>query len=366
VYLPHIIVGFALAAGFAVSEVVTRFRAPWLAAGAFLLFFAGYGVAGVAYYEKWYSTAAKSELVPYESTEATLRALVPAGPKYIFASPQFWIPFHAEPATAFYSYAAAQPVATGGSVTLAGAVDNRPIYLIVDETQWLPELIGGVSAPTTAWQQDWIRFIKQCRLDAMAPGTAHGTLALYDCALGQRAESRPPPVVRIVGGASELDVGEPVLKQNATDLAGWARYDDPRRTAAARPEVTPYLQGDGAPAAGALRIAGTGWPGIVKMLNVEPGRTYLVRTVTQNARDGDLLYLGTWQQRQVLSLGGASSSGMLTPLKTEPWFPSDRAFIATASQVRIIVYSEAPSTDFLISSLDVYRLTPRSTVASRP
>ena len=73
-------------------------------------------------------------------------------------------------------------------------------------------------------------------------------------------------------------------------------------------------------------------------------------------RDGDLLYLGTWQQPQVRSLSGASSSGIGAPLLSSRWFPRDRAFIATAPQVRVLVYSEAPSTDFVISSLEIVRL----------
>ena len=41
-----------------------------------------------------------------------------------------------------------------------------------------------------------------------------------------------------------------------------------------------------------------------------------------------------------------------------PWFPRERAFVTTASPVRIAIYSEAAETDFQISSLDIYRLTP--------
>src|SRR5206468_4939681 len=68
VYLPHLMVGFSLAAGFAVSEVaslVPRARRSSFA----VIFVAAYGAAGVAYYEKWYSTVRKGELVPYEETD---------------------------------------------------------------------------------------------------------------------------------------------------------------------------------------------------------------------------------------------------------------------------------------------------------
>ena len=96
------------------------------------------------------------------------------------------------------------------------------------------------------------------------------------------------------------------------------------------------------------------------MFHASPGERYLVRTQTSHTRDGDLLYLGTWQQPQVRSLAGAASSGIPAPLIAQPWFPQSRAFIATASQVRLLLYSEAPETDFTVSSLDVYRLSPVS------
>jgi 4-amino-4-deoxy-L-arabinose transferase-like glycosyltransferase len=348
VYLPHILVGFALAAGCAVSVVCRRIRAinPGVLA---LLFIAAYGGAGVAYYEKWYSSVGKSELVPYEATTATLRALVPAGPKYLYASPQFWTPFHAEPGTRFFSYAASQ-VDSASTIALAGAGGDRPIFLIVDEYQWLPELTGPTSS-TTAWQRAWTTFIEQrCGLDGVAPGTAHGTLALYRCALSDPPPARTPAMPRIIGGATEYRIGDLVLRNGTAELAAWTRYEDPRRTAGARPDVRPTEDG--------LRIAGTGWPGIVKMIPAVPGDSYLVRTDTRQTRDGDLLYLGTWQQPQVRSLAGASSSGIPAPLVAPRWFPRDRAFRATAPEVRVLVYSEAPETDFVISSLDVYRLLP--------
>jgi hypothetical protein len=155
---------------------------------------------------------------------------------------------------------------------------------------------------------------------------------------------------KIVGGASTYVVGDSVLTQDATQLASWTKYDDPRRTVAAQPSVT---QVDGV-----LRISGTGWPGIVKMFDATLGETYLVRTTTSMTRDGDLLYLGTWQQPQVHSLSGASSAGIPAPLIAQRWFPRERAFIADAPHVRMVVYSEAPSTDFVISSLDVLHLQP--------
>ncbi len=352
VYMPHLLIGFALAGGFAVSEI-TQFLPAFGYVGPLLVTL--YAIAGVGYYEKWYSSASKSELVPYEDTSATLRALAPAssGGRYIYASPQFWTPFHAEAGTSFFSYAEAQPISRDGRITLSGASDDRPIVLLVDELQWLPELTTGVSQPTTSWQRDWVAFIEQrCVLDAVALGTAHGTIAEFQCGLRAAPAARP---TRLIGGATELQVGEPVLSQSADDLVRWTKYDDPRRMPNAAPAIA--LTADG------VRISGTGWPGIVKMFDATPGERYLVRAQTAMTDEGDLLYLGTWQQPQVRSLAGAASSGIPAPLIAQPWFPHDRAFIATAPQVRVLVYSEAPSVDFLISSLDILRLRPKQEAA---
>jgi 4-amino-4-deoxy-L-arabinose transferase-like glycosyltransferase len=348
VYMPHLLIGFALAAGVAVSETVSFVSAGWRA-GVTLAFLVAYGAAGIAYYEKWYSTAAKSELVPYEATTDTLRALVPNGPKYLYASPQFWTPFHAEAGTRFYSYSAAQPIDSGLTTTLAGVAGDRPIFLVVDEFQWLPELIG-VSSSIPQWQRAWIAFIeRRCILDGVALGTAHGTLALYRCALAAAPPPAPRPP-RIVGGATEYRVGDLVLRQGTMALAEWSRYQDPRRTPAAHPDVHPTGAG--------LRISGTGWPGIVNTFAASAGECYLIRITTRYTREGDLLYLGGWQLPQVRSLSGASSAGIPASLSVPAWYPRDRAFRATAPAVRVLVYSEAPETNFEISSLDIHRLVP--------
>jgi 4-amino-4-deoxy-L-arabinose transferase-like glycosyltransferase len=350
VYLPHIMVGFALAAGFAVSQAVS-FVPRANHALLVLVCLATLGAAGIAYYEKWYWRELKSELVPYEATEATLRAMTPSGPKYVYASPQFWTPFHAEPGTTFYSFAAAHPVASESTVTLPGADDDRPIVLIVDEYQWVPEMVGA-SSSTAEWQRGWIAFIEQrCGLESVAYGTAHGTLAAYRCSLASAAPKTAPP--RIIGGAAEYRIGNSILRAGAADLAAWTRYDDPRRTPAAHPEV--FAAEDG------LRICGSGWPGIMTMLPVTPGERYLVRPTTGGTRDGDLLYVGTWQEPQVQSLSGGSSAGIPGSLRLPRWFPQERAFRATAPRVRLLVYSEAAETDFTVSALDIDQLVPAET-----
>jgi 4-amino-4-deoxy-L-arabinose transferase-like glycosyltransferase len=356
VYLPHVLVGFALAAGFAVSECARLLPARASAAAAMIVL-AAYGGASILYYEKWYSSVRKTELVPFEVTADTLRTLVPPGPKYLYASPQFWTPFHDAVGTAFYSYAAAQPVASGPGMRLAGAADDRPTYLVVDEMQWLPEITTGVSQPGTDWQRGWVQFIEQhCAVEGVAPGTAHGTLALYHCQLAGAPPS--PATPRIVAGRTEYDIGERVLQQSAADLSRWPRYEDPRRTPASPPaEIALVDRG--------LRIAGGGWPGIAYSFTGEMGAPYLVRAATTATRDGDLLYLGTWREPQMRSLVGSSSSGLPAALIQQPWFPHDRAFVQTGPRVQMLVYSEAPLTAFEIASLDVYRLKPRAGAAPR-
>jgi hypothetical protein len=356
VYMPHLLIGFSLAAGVAVSEAVTLARriGPRVAAITAAMFLAGYGTAATLYYEKWYSSAGKSELVSYESTDATLRTLVPPGPKYLYASPQFWTSFYADAGTTFYSYAAAQPVGSTAQAVLRDVGIDRPIYLVVDELQWLPELSSSISQSTTSWQRDWIAFIERhCALDGTALGTAHGTLALYRCALAEKPRGR---AARLVGGNVTYELGARAWSQTTADLASWPRIDDPRKTPAGRPQVRPAPDG--------LEISGTGWPGIVKTFNATPGQPYLVRTATARTRDGDLLYLGTWQHPEVLSLSGASSAGIPAQLVRESWFPHDRGFVATSPTVRVAVYSEAPETNFLISFLDIYLLEPQRTASA--
>lgn len=348
VYLPHILVGFSLAAGAAAAELVRLLPAAFRSGITIALLFA-YGVGAVTYYEKWYARERKSELVSYESTEATLRAIVPAGPKTLFASPQFWTPFHADPDTTFLSFAAAQPSDAGESTVLAGAAPDRQLVLVVDEYQWLPELIGVSSSPP-AWQRDWIRFIEhRCSIHAVAYGTAHGTMATYVCGLNG-STPRAADAPKIVGGSVQYRPDAALVDANASALSAWPRYADPRRTGSQHGDVE--LTNDG------LRIHGSGWPGIETLFTAEPGSTYIVRPVTRGTRAGDLLYLGGWEQPQVQSLSGASSAGIPAPLLAPAWFPRDRAFRATSAAVRIRIYSEAPQTDFVISSLQIARLQP--------
>jgi 4-amino-4-deoxy-L-arabinose transferase-like glycosyltransferase len=339
-YMPHLLIGFSLLAAVAVDTCVTTAaavtRRPALGPALVVIFIAGYGGAAAAYYQKWYSSMRKSELLAYEKTEATLRALLPAGPKNIYGSPHFWTPFHADPDTSFTSYA----------VGVQAVTHNRPVYLLVDETQWLSDM----NAPGhDAFRRDWTGFVEgHCALESEALGTTYGTIAAYRC-----GPQRPPAdaAPRIVGGATVYRLGERLADFGPADLEKWPRYDDPRRRSGDAPLV--------AASRTALRISGTGWPGIALDFPSTVGGAYLIRVASTGERAGDLLYLGTWKPPlQVLSLSGTSSAGMPTPLAHEPWFPGDRAYVATAPRVPIAIYSEASRTDFTVSSVEIYRLRP--------
>ena len=92
VYLPHLLVGFSLAAGFAVSEavnlvarIVAARSSAWTVARAaqvaVWLFILSYGGAGVAYYEKWYSSNRKGELVSVRGDGGDATRACPGGPQ---------------------------------------------------------------------------------------------------------------------------------------------------------------------------------------------------------------------------------------------------------------------------------------------
>jgi len=343
VYMPHLLLGFAVASGVGlqiVADATLRRRAFTVVAAAVVI----YGVAAVAYYEKWYRSALRSELVPYEMTAATLHTLVPAGAKLLIASPHFWVPFATDPSVSFVSYTGAQPDA----LHHRGATHDRPTFLVVDETQWLADLKPTATETTGRWRTLWIDYIRdRCGLQAVAIGTAYGNMALYRC------EDKTPPAVaeiRLVGGMATVTSTSDRTAYGPAELAGWRTYVDPRpRSSRAEPSVR--RQGSG------VRLSGGNWPGIERYVDVVAGERYLVTYDADHARDRDLLYIGRWERPEVLSLSGASAAGIVVPLAMPGWFPSMRGFIATAPRVRLLVYSEAPETDLLLRQLTLTRLS---------
>ena len=83
-----------------------------------------------------------------------------------------------------------------------------------------------------------------------------------------------------------------------------------------------------------LRIAGTGWPGITKMITGDAGGAYLVRVNASGRATAICCISAPGSSRRCGRSAGASSAGMATPLAHDPWFPGDRAFIATAPRVQ--------------------------------
>jgi hypothetical protein len=182
----------------------------------------------------------------------------------------------------------------------------------------------------------------------VAYGTAYGNLAWYEC-----SNDAPPPQgnVAIVGNGQRFRPGAAVWSPTANALASMPRYVDERRTPDAAPAVV-ELAGD------AVRIRGTQWPGIETHLEVREGQPYLLTFDAEGAQPGDLLYLGRWDRPEVRTLSGGSASGIFAPLAKTPWFPGDRAFVATSDRVWLRVYSEAPSADFRLRAIRLLPLEP--------
>src|SRR5207237_5858026 len=111
----------------------------------------------------------------------------------IYGSPHFWLPFHADPDTRFTSYALGPDVVNF----------DRPVYLLVDESQWIADL---TSSAASAAVRAWPRLIaRSCAVDAIALGTAYGTIALYRC---DSAFPPHPQTPRIVGDGTSYRIGE--------------------------------------------------------------------------------------------------------------------------------------------------------------
>ena len=88
-----------------------------------------------------------------------------------------------------------------------------------------------------------------------------------------------------------------------------------------------------------------------------PGSHYLVDIDFSGTHPGDLPDIGRWQRPEVTSLAGNSAAGMPMTLERHDWFPLALAFTAVADRVRLLLYSEAPRTDFLVPGLSVRELT---------
>jgi 4-amino-4-deoxy-L-arabinose transferase-like glycosyltransferase len=347
VYMPNVLVGLSLAAAAVLVGVVTRITARGAVIALALTML--YSATSVAYYERWYNSQRKSELTSYEAVERAIEALVPPGPKDVFASPNLWVPFHADDGVRFLAYTGATPRADDDGFVLDGFGNGKPIYLLVDESEWKTVATDPAGGYTQAWRDSWGGFITtQCALRGVAYGTSYGNLASYECGNDTKPPASEP---FIIGDGRRFRIGDAIWAPTAEELAALPRYDDPRRSATApRPEVD--VVGN------AVRIAGREWPGVETHLAVVPGERYLLTADVESAGPGDIAFLGRWDDPQVTTLFGAGAAGLFLPLAETPWFPGDRAFVATAPRVWLRIYSEAPSADFRVRSIVLRALEP--------
>src|SRR5262249_3510646 len=152
----------------------------------------------------------------------------------------------------FISHAAPGPVGPAGHMRFDWVRDTRPVFLLIDERQWEPELVGTANDPR--WQQPWIAFItQQCRLRSYATGSSFGTLAAYECARDGGPAERE---VLVASDSAVYHVGETAVIDGPSNLASW--------TASAAP-----------------------WAGIERTVSVTPGHAYLLSADVDAAPSGD-------------------------------------------------------------------------------
>jgi 4-amino-4-deoxy-L-arabinose transferase-like glycosyltransferase len=339
VYLPHLLIGFSLAAGYlvvrAIEWVNARARLPRDYAAATVAGFLLLEAAGALMLYGWWYRRTLSGLTSYEVTELSLKLLVPPGSKYLIASPTFWLAFYDDPQTKFIAYTAAAPYKTVipmGFFTRRRLYDlpqDRPFFLLVDDVEWKTIL----DDPTydAEWRATWIGYIERsCALSGASTATAHGTIALYRCS---NDGTRPPIEPRYVRRDHRYRLSGTVWNGGAAEIARWQPYT---------PETVVSRED------GAVRVAGSR-AGVYGDITVEAGVPYLLDVDVMGARAGDLL-----------SVASRSSTGTLRqafwmPLRTPAWFPHGTIVVPAENTLRVYLYSESP-TDFRVRSVRLSRL----------
>lgn len=350
VYLPHLLVGFAVAAGAVVARTLELIPlAPTPRAGrvppASAVFVLAWGAAAVVLYQGWYAVMRTTELRPYEETHAIVDAMVPPGPKYLIASPTFWLPFYDEPETRFLAYTAAGPYETvvpRGFYTgrrLRDLPQDRPFFLLLDDAEWRAVL----EDPTfdSEWQRIWTSYIaRACVTVRVVFGTAHGTLALYRC--GDDVDRRAAPI-RYAFEGHEYEPGERVWSADPDALAGWTRY---------RPETALRVEGD------QLRVSAPAGGGIYADVPVEPGAVYLLRADIEDAQPSDQMSLHD------MAPDGSPVRSQWLKLGSNDWFPSGAVVRPATDSLRVYLYSEA-ATNFGVRSVELIQLSDVRATRSR-
>jgi 4-amino-4-deoxy-L-arabinose transferase-like glycosyltransferase len=326
-YLPHLLIGFALAAGTAWSAAVNGWmrmpsagRAPRLAWRLGAVALALYIVTGVVRYQMWIYGPETASLTRYEDTVDTLDAVIPGGPKYVIAFPTFWLAFRDHAATTFYSITAVAPpgfprTASYGFQTGVAmeSLTTKPVYVLFDEAHWTP--MFSVKGP---FEDGWRDFVRDhCSVVAVAPASAYGTLATYACA---PRDGKPQVATRWVAynGDRWTPTGT-IWEAGAQDFARWERHSTTTEVA-----VSPA----------ATTVTGTQSAGVCASVAVTPTSTYMLTYDAQSTGAGDLLSL---------AYGESSDDAMWRALTKSPWYPQEVVFTAERSNVRLCFYSETPT-----------------------
>jgi 4-amino-4-deoxy-L-arabinose transferase-like glycosyltransferase len=348
VYMPHLLIGFSLAGAYGVWRTLlaarARMRSAEDAAAPMIACIALVGGGAAVFYDAWYLRMTRSELRPYADTDRALRALVPSEPKYLFASPTFWLPFHDDPQTRFVAYTGAGPyrsVTPEGFFTRRSLYDlpqDRPYYVLVDDNEW--KTILSDPSYRADWRAAWIEYISgSCALKGVAVATAHGNIALYRC---WNDGVRHPLDVEYVVDGRVYRRGEIAWRGAADDLASWRRY---------RP--TTSVDRDDA----VVRVSGNG-AGIFRDVPVRADAPYLIDVDVEGTRAGD-----------ALSIHGVTARGGLRflqwkPLTATSWFPDVTIVKPTVPTLRLYLYSES-ATDFRVRAVTLYSLVEDEASAAR-
>lgn len=349
VYLPHLLFGYSLAGGYFVWRL-SRVAAPLVSSARVgvsvltTMSVAGMSAIAVPMYDVWYYRMVRSDLTPYAVTGEAIRMLVPPGPKYLIASPTFWLPFHDDRETKFVAYTAAGPFRTAeprGFFTRRRIYDlpqDRPFYLLVDEVEWKRALDDPAYA--REWRDAWTSYIRDsCAFHGAALATAHGNLALYRCWNDGTPQPLEPEYVQDGHRYRRAAIAWTATPE---EMAGWRVY---------RP-ATHVARG-----ADVLRVAGSG-AGIFGDAHVQPNVPYLMEVNVDGARTGDLVSVHS------VSANGTVRGSQWTPLKQPAWFPSGTIVMPVEPTLRIYLYSES-ATDFGVRSVTLYSLVDDTVPAAR-
>jgi 4-amino-4-deoxy-L-arabinose transferase-like glycosyltransferase len=350
VYLPNLLIGFAVVSGFFVvwlfdrvvpPSAVAAIRIRPLVACAVM----AHGLTAVAFYQYWYLLMSGSDLRPYEETHAIVESLVPPGPKYLVASPTFWLPFHDDVDVKFISYTGAGPYETvdisegyARRRSLFELPQDRPTYLLIDETEWRAVLDDP--AYNAEWRETWLTYLRTaCSLDRVAFQSAHGILALYRCWPDRRA--RPLRVEYLHAGGWLRD-GRLAWHADARAMANWERYTS-----------TTELSVD----ADRVHVQASGAGGIVADIPVEAGATYLLKPAVTAVAPGHVLAIAEMADGRVARRRGSR-------LAAEGWFPAGAIVQPGSDTLRVHLYADT-GTQFSVRSVDLIALIAEQRTTGR-